>query len=341
MAGKSLLGRLDRSAFGPDRRRPLNTWVFSALLALGTAASAQDYPSKPIRMVVGFPPGGGTDVVARILAPRMSELLGQPIVIENRPGATGTVAAGQVAKAPPDGYTIMMGHVSVNAIAPSLFSNLPYDVLKDFSPIAIAAAVPHLVTVHPSMPAKNLKELIAHLRGQPGKLTFPSAGNGSMPHLAGEIFKSLAGVQVVHVPYKGTGQSMQDLLGGQHLVAFDTMPASSPHVRSGKLRALAVSSATRVPGLPDVPTAEEAGLAGYVVSTWYGVFAPAGTPPAIVARLHAETVKAMQTPDTKAKLEGIGADGTVSRSPEEFAALVRADTARYAKIVKDIGLKLD
>jgi tripartite-type tricarboxylate transporter receptor subunit TctC len=304
-------------------------------------ALAQDYPSKPVRMVVGFPPGGGTDVVARILAPRMSELLGQPIVIENRPGATGTVAAGQVAKSPPDGYTIMMGHVSVNAIAPALFSNLSYDVIRDFAPIAIAAAVPHLIVAHPSVKAGSLKELIAYLKANPGRISFPSAGNGSMPHLAGEIFKSLAGVQVVHVPYKGSGQSMQDLLGGQHLVAFDTMPASSPHVRSGKLRALAVSSTRRVESFPDVPTAEEAGLSGYVVTTWYGLFAPPGTPPAIVGRLHADTVKAMQTPDTKAKLEGIGADGTVSRSPAEFAELVRTDTARYAKIVKDIGLKID
>jgi len=304
------------------------------------AAQAQDYPNKPIRMVVGFPPGGGTDVVARIIAPRYSELLGQSVVIENRPGATGTMAAGQVAKTAPDGYTIMMGHVSVNAIAPALFSNLQYDVLKDFAPIGIAAAVPHFVTVHPSMPAQSLKELVQFLKSKPD-LTFPSAGNGSMPHLAGEIFRALAGVKLVHVPYKGTGQSMQDLLGGQHLVAFDTMPASAPHVRSGKLRALATSSASRLPAFPDVPTAEEAGLAGYQVTTWYGVFAPAGTPPAIVRRLHADLVKAMQTPDTKSKLEGIGADGTVSRSPEEFAALVRADTARYAKIVKDIGLKMD
>jgi len=304
------------------------------------AAHAQDYPNKPIRMVVGFPPGGGTDVVARIIAPRYSELLGQSVVIENRPGATGTMAAGQVAKTAPDGYTIMMGHVSVNAIAPALFSNLQYDVLKDFAPIGIAAAVPHFVTVHPSMPAQSLKELVQFLKSKPD-LTFPSAGNGSMPHLAGEIFRALAGVKLVHVPYKGTGQSMQDLLGGQHLVAFDTMPASAPHVRSGKLRALATSSAARLPAFPDVPTAEEAGLAGYQVITWYGVFAPAGTPPAIVKRLHGDLVKAMQTPDTKSKLEGIGADGTVSRSPEEFAALVRADTARYAKIVKDIGLKMD
>ena len=304
------------------------------------AAHAQDYPNKPIRMVVGFPPGGGTDVVARIIAPRYSELLGQSVVIENRPGATGTMAAGQVAKSTPDGYTIMMGHVSVNAIAPALFSNLPYDVLRDFAPIGIAAAVPHFVTVHPSVPSKSLKELTQFLKSKP-ELTFPSAGNGSMPHLAGEIFSALAGVKMVHVPYKGTGQSMQDLLGGQHLVAFDTMPASAPHVRSGKLRALATSSASRLPAFPDVPTAEEAGLAGYQVITWYGVFAPAGTPPAIVRRLHGDLVKAMQMPDTKSKLEGIGADGTVSRSPEEFAALVRADTARYAKIVKDIGLKMD
>ena len=316
--------------------------LLAYLLALSCAiASAQDYPSKPVRMVVGFPPGGGTDVVARILQPRLSELLGQPIVIDNRPGATGTVAAGQVAKSAPDGYTIMMGHVSVNAIAPSLFANLPYDVNRDFAPIALAASVPHLVVVHPSVPVSTLKELVAYLKAQPGKLTFPSAGNGSMPHLAGEFFQSLAGVKLVHVPYKGSGQSMQDLLGGQHLVAFDTMPASAPHVRSGKLRAVAVSTAQRVPSFPEVPTAEEAGVPGYVVTTWYGVFAPAGTPTAIVNRLHADMVKAMQTPDVRAKLEGIGADGSVSRSPEEFAALVRADTARYAKIVKDIGIRID
>jgi len=314
--------------------------LIAVALLLSLPLQAQDYPAKPVRMVVGFPPGGGTDVVARIINPRYSELLGQPLVIENRPGATGTMAAGQVAKSAPDGYTIMMGHVSVNAIAPALFANLPYDVVKDFAPVGIAAAVPHFVTVHPSLSVRSLNELIQYLKNKPD-LTFPSAGNGSMPHLAGEIFASLAGVKMVHVPYKGSGQSMQDLLGGQHLVAFDTMPASAPHVRSGRLIAIATSSAKRLPAFPDVPTAQEAGLAGYQVITWYGVFAPAGTPAPIVTRLHADLVKAMQTPEVRAKLEGIGADGTVSRSPEEFAALVRADTARYAKIVKDIGLKLD
>ncbi len=197
------------------------------------------------------------------------------------------------------------------------------------------------MVVHPSLPVTTLKELVAYLKAQPGKLTYPSAGNGSMPHLAGEVFQAMAGVKMVHVPYKGSGQSMQDLLGGQHLVAFDTMPASAPHVRSGKLRAVAVSTAQRVPSFPEVPTAEEAGVPGYVVTTWYGLFAPAGTPTPIVGRLHAEMVKAMQTPDVRARLEGIGADGSVSRSPEEFAALVRADTARYAKIVKEIGIRID
>jgi tripartite-type tricarboxylate transporter receptor subunit TctC len=308
------------------------------LLAIAPAF-AQDYPAKPLRMVVGFPPGGGTDVVARIIAPGLSARLGQPVVIENRPGATGTAAAGLVARSPADGYTIMMGHVSVNAIAPSLFANLPYDVAKDFAPIALAASVPHFVVVHPSIAVSSLRELIAYCKSH--RLTFPSAGNGSMPHLAGEMFKGLAGVELVHVPYKGSGQSMQDLLGAQHLVAFDTMPASAPHVRSGKLRALAVSSASRLAAFPEVPTAEEAGLPGYRVTTWYGVFAPAGTPAPVVNRLHADIVKTMQAPDTRTKLEGIGADGTVSRSPEEFAALVRADTARYAKIVKEIGLRID
>ena len=311
------------------------------LAAMACAAQAQDYPNRAIRMVVGFPPGGGTDVAARILAPRLSEQLGQPVVIENRPGATGTTAAAQVAQSPGDGYTLMMGHVSVNAIAPALFANLGYDVISDFAPVGIAASVPHLVTVHPSFQVNTLRELIAQLRAQPGKLSFPSAGNGSMPHLAGEVFKHLAGVNVLHVPYKGTGQSMQDLLGGVHVVAFDTMAAAAPHVKSGKLRALAVSSTGRQPAFPEVPTAEEAGLPGYVVTTWYGVFAPASTPAAIVNRVHAEMVKAMQLPDVRSKMEGIGADGTWSKSPAEFAALVRSDTARYAKIVKDIGLKLD
>jgi tripartite-type tricarboxylate transporter receptor subunit TctC len=304
-------------------------------------AQAQTYPAKPVRLVVGFPPGGGTDVVARILQAKLSENLGQPVVIENRPGATGTVAAAMVAKSPPDGYTLMMGHVSVNAIAPSQFRDLQYDVLKDFAPVILTASVPHFIVVHPTLPAASLKELIVILKAAPGKYTFPSAGNGSTPHLAGEMFKSLAGVDLVHVPYKGSGQSMQDLLGGVHQLAFDTLPASSPHVRSGRLKALAVSSARRLHEYPDVPTAEEAGVPGYLISTWYGVFAPAGTPADIVNRVHADILRAMQAPETRPRLQEIGADDTVTRTPEEFAAIVRADTARYAKVIKDAGLKLD
>ena len=320
----------------------MKTYLGLFLLALpcGTALS-QAYPTRPVRMMVGFPPGGGTDVVARIISPRLSENLGQPVVIENRPGATGTVAAAMVAKSPADGYTIMMGHVSVNAIAPSLFPNLQYDVAKDFAPITLAASVPHFVVVHPSVPVNSVSELIAYAKARPGKLSFPSAGNGSTPHLAGEIFKSMAGVNLVHVPYKGTGQSMQDLLAGQHQVAFDTAPASAGYVRSGRMRVLGVSSAKRVPEYPDVPTVAEAGVPGYEVTTWYGVFAPGGTPAAIVNRLHADITNAMQAPDTRTRLAGAGADGTITRSPEEFAAMVRADVARYAKIIKDAGLKID
>src|SRR5499426_1748924 len=304
-------------------------------LAASACAHAQSYPTRPVKMVVGFPPGGGTDVVARIIAPGLGENLGQPVVIENRPGATGTVAAAMVARAPADGYTIMMGHVSVNAIAPSLFPNLQYDVIRDFAPVTLAASVPHFVVVHPSLPVSSIRELIAYARERPGKLSFPSAGNGSTPHLAGEIFKSMAGVDIVHVPYKGTGQSIADLLAGQHQVGFDTVPASAGYVRSGKMRLLGVSSAKRIPEHPDAPTVAESGVPGYEVITWYGVFAPGGTSAAIVNRLHDAIAKAMEAPNAHARLAEAGADGSVTRTPGEFAAIVRADTARYAKIIKE------
>lgn len=322
-------------------KRPVLAVVALAFGGFITCAGAQSYPSKPVRMVVGFPPGGGTDVVARILQPKLSELLGQSVVIDNRPGATGTVAAGQVARSPADGYTIMMGHVAVNAIAPSLFSKLPYDVNKDFAPVTLAAAVPHIIVVHPALPVKSVKQLIALARAHPGELSFPSAGNGSTPHLAGEMFKSMTGTKLLHVPYKGTGQSIPDLLAGRHQVAFDTMPAATPYVRSGRMRPLAVSSAKRVADFASLPTVEEAGVPGYVLTTWYGVFAPAGTPPAIVNRLHAELAKAIQAPGTRERLVENGFDGTVTNTPEEFAAMVRADIVRYAKLVKEAGLQID
>jgi tripartite-type tricarboxylate transporter receptor subunit TctC len=315
-------------------------WLAALVLPHGFV-QAQAYPNRPVRMIVGFPPGGGTDVVARILQPRLTELLGQPVVIDNRPGATGTVAAGFVAKSPPDGYTIMMGHVAVNAIAPSLFSKLPYDVNRDFAPVTLAAAVPHLMVAHPALPAKSVKQVIALAKARPGEMSFPSAGNGSTPHLAGEMFKVMTGTNILHVPYKGTGQSIPDLLSGRHQVAFDTMPAASSYVRAGRMRPLGVSSVKRVAEFPDVPTVAEAGVPGYQLTTWYGVFAPAGTPAAIVSRLHAEVNKAMQAPGTRERLVENGFDGTITGTPEAFAAMVRADIARYAKLVKDASLQID
>lgn len=321
-------------------RRLTILWL-AALVLPHALAHAQQYPGRPVRMIVGFPPGGGTDIVARILQPRLTEYLGQSVVVENRPGATGTVAAGFVAKSAPDGYTIMMGHVAVNAIAPSLFSKLPYDVNRDFAPLTLAAAVPHIVTVHPSLPVNSVKQLIALAKARPGEMSFPSAGNGSTPHLAGEMFKIMTGTRILHVPYKGTGQSIPDLLSGQHQLAFDTMPAASPYVRSGRMRPLAVTSVKRVAEFASLPTVAEAGVPGYQMASWYGVFAPAGTPAAIVGRLHAEINKAIQTPGTRERLVENGFDGTVTRTPEEFAALVRADIVRYAKLVKDAGLQID
>ena len=316
--------------------------LLAALSLLSLPALAQDaYPSKPVRMVVGYAPGGGTDVVARLVAARMTVQLGQSVIVENRPGNSGIVAASQVAKSPADGYTIMMGVISLNAIQPSLVPNLPFDPVKDFAPVTLTGSTPHLIVAHPSTSITSIRELIAHAKANPGKLSFPSAGNGTTPHIAGELFLSMAGVKMVHIPYKSTGQSMPDLLAGRMEVGFDTFSSAIPHVRGGKLRPLAVSSAARLPDLPGVPTVEEAGLPGYRFGTWYGVFAPAGTPPAVVNRLHAEINKAMQSPDVRAKYSEMGMDDSVTRTPEEFAALVRADIARFAKLVKEAGIKIE
>jgi tripartite-type tricarboxylate transporter receptor subunit TctC len=304
-------------------------------------ALAQDYPSRPIRLVVGFPPGGGTDVMARLITPRMTEAWGQQVVIDNRAGATGIIGTDLVAKAAPDGYTLLMGHVATNAIAWSLFAKLPFDPAKDFAPITRVSSVPHVLVVHPSVDVHTVKELIALAKAKPGQLTFPSAGNGSTPHLAGEIFKTMTGVNLIHVPYKGTGQSLQDLLGGQVQVGFDTTAAEITYVKAGRLRPLAVSTSKRISSLPDVPTIAESGVPGYEVTTWYGLFAPAGTPPAVVRRIFAETARIVRLPDVKERLDGMGTEETTNASPEEFAALVKTDIAKYAKVVKSAGLRID
>ena len=314
--------------------------ALAGMIAAG-GALAQDYPSKPIRMIVGFPPGGGTDVMARLITPRMTEAWGQQVVIDNRAGATGIIGTDLVAKAVPDGYTLLMGHVATNAIAWSLFAKLPFDPAKDFAPITRVSSVPHVLVVHPSVDVRSVKELIALAKAKPGQLTFPSAGNGSTPHLAGEIFKTMTGVNLVHVPYKGTGQSLQDLLGGQVQVGFDTTAAEIQYVKAGRLRPLAVTTSKRIASLPDVPTVAESGVPGYEVTTWYGLFAPAGTPIAVVRKVFTETARIVRLPDVKERLDGMGTEETTNASPEEFAALVKSDIAKYAKVVKAAGLRID
>ncbi|VTU46520.1 Argininosuccinate lyase (plasmid) [Variovorax sp. SRS16] len=314
-----------------------------ALLAICSHASAQEvpYPTRPVKVIVGYGPGGGTDIIARILAPAMAQEMGQPIIIENKPGASGIIGAYALAKAPPDGYTLMMGVVSLNALMPSLNSNLPYDTARDLVPVTLTASVPHFVAVNPSLPVKTLQELITYAKAHPNELSFPSAGNGTTPHIAGEIFMSLTGTHLLHVPYKSTGQSLPDLMSGMHKVSFDTYPTIANLVRTGRLRALAVTGAKRLPDFPDVPTAEEAGVKNFRISTWYGLFAPRGTRPSVIAYIHAKTAKALLSPSTAANLKEAGVDGTVTHSPEEFASLVQHDTERFARIIKAANIHLE
>jgi tripartite-type tricarboxylate transporter receptor subunit TctC len=292
-------------------------------------------------MLVGFAPGGGTDVVARILAPKLVEMWGQQVVIDNRTGATGTIAAGVVARSTPDGYTLLMGHASTNTIAPALYASLPFDPYKDFAPVTLAGSVPHLVSVHPSVPARTIRELIALAKASPGTLTTPSSGYGSMSHIAGEVFKHMTGTNFTHVPYKGAGLSVQDLVAGQVKVSFDTTPAVMSFVKAGRLRALAAAAPRRLASLPDLPTVSEAGVPGFVMSSWYGVFAPAGTPAAIVRKLNADVNRAQDLPDVKERMDQLGADDARTNTPEAFIAMVNADLIRFAKVVKAAGIRIE
>ena len=312
----------------------------AALLSFATMANAQTYPTKPVRLIVGFPPGGGTDVVARVIAQKLTEWWGQAVTVENRAGATGTIGADSVAKAAPDGYTLLMGHVNSHGIAPNLFPKMPYDALKDFVAVAYVGYVPNVLAVHPSVPAKSVKELVALAKAQPGKLNFASSGNGSTQHLAGELFKQLTGTSIVHVPYKGSGDAIKDLLAGVVSMNFDTMPPVLPHIQAGKLRGLAISTPRRLPQLPDVPTFAEEGITGFDVANWYGVMAPAGTPRELVARLNADINKAMQVPEVRARLEGVGTQ-LREQSAADFDAYMKAEVAKYAKLVKDAGVRLE
>ncbi len=318
------------------------SYVVSAVVAAGAAAGAyaQQYPSKTIRMIVGFAPGGGTDVVARVIGAKLTESLGQQVIVDNRAGATGTIGADITAKATPDGYTLLMGHVNSHGIAPNLFKKLPYDAQRDFAMIAYVGYVPNVLVVHPSIPAKNVNELVALAKTKPGTLTYASSGIGSTQHLAGEMMRLTTGVNILHVPYKGSGQAIIDLLAGHVAMNFDTMPPILNSVRQNKLRALAVTTPKRASQLADTPTMLEVGLKGFEMTNWYGVMGPSAMNKDSVARLNAEINRIMGMADAKSKLEDVGTQLN-PMSTEQFASFLGSEIAKYAKLVKAAGVTLD
>jgi tripartite-type tricarboxylate transporter receptor subunit TctC len=319
----------------------MKRWTLALLLTVvATGASAQGYPNKPIRIVVPFPAGGATDLLARAAAQKLTEAWGQPVVVDNRPGAGGNIGSELVAKAAPDGYTLEMGTVGTHAINASLYAKMPYDHVKDFAPVILVASVPNVLVVNPALPVNSVAELIAYGKANPGKLNFASSGNGTSIHLSGELFKVMAGVQMTHVPYKGSAPALQDLIAGQVQLMFDNLPPSLPQIKGGKLRALAVTSAVRAPALPDVPTVAEAGLPGFEASSWFGILAPAGTPPEVIARLNAEIAKWLASPEAKEKMLALGANA-IGGTPEDFAKHIAAETAKWQRVVKASGAKVD
>jgi tripartite-type tricarboxylate transporter receptor subunit TctC len=297
-----------------------------------TAARAA-YPDRPIHLIVPFAPGGGNDTIARLVGDGLAKELGQPVVVDNRPGAGGIVGAEAAARAPADGYTLFLGGVGSHAINPNLHANLPYDPIKDFAPISLVASAPLILVVHPSVPAHSVRELIALAKAQPGKLNYASNGNGSSSHLAAVVFASMTGVDMVHVPYKGLAPALTDLLSGQVQLMFSSVVAILPHVKAGKLRALAVSSRERLSLLPDLPTIAEAGVPGYQSSSWYGILAPAGTPPDVVAKLNAALVKVVGAPEVRSALAKEGAD-PAGNSVEAFGAFIAAEKQRLGELIR-------
>jgi tripartite-type tricarboxylate transporter receptor subunit TctC len=328
---------MNSTRFGPATR--FDRAVHLAVLALlwPAAVLAQPYPTKPVRLIVPSAPGGGTDITARIVAPKLGEFLGQQVVVENRAGA-GTMIGGEaVARAAPDGYTLLMG-VSTLAINPAVYRKVPYDALKDFAPVSQAVSLPNILVVHPSLPVKSVKELIAFSKARPGEIDFASAGVGTNPHLSMELFLFMTGLKMTHVPYKGSGAGLIDLVAGHVPVMTPSIISGLPHVKNGRLRALGVTSAQRAEAVPDVPAIAEAGVPGYEATQWFGLLAPAGTPREIISRLHREFVRVLQSPDIRQRF---AADATqpVGSSPEEFAAYIRAETVKWAKVVKAAGIK--
>jgi tripartite-type tricarboxylate transporter receptor subunit TctC len=319
---------------------PRASLALLALILPCASVLAQNWPTKPIRLIVPFPPAGGTDIVARTVAPHLSAALGQQIVIDNKPGAGGTIGTDMAAKSAGDGYTLVMATTSTHAVAPNLNPKLSYDPLKDFAPVINVNTGPNVLVVTTSLPVKSVKELIAHAKVNPGKLTFSSSGAGTVYHLTGEMFKMMAGVDMVHIPYKGSAQAFPDLISGQISMMFDATTSVMPHVKSGKLRTLAITSARRSPVIPDLPTVMEAGVPGFESEIWIGLFAPAGTPREIVARLNAETNKVLARGDVREAFSLQGTD-PVGGTSEQFAAQIRADLARWGKVIRDAGVKLE
>lgn len=313
--------------------------MLGSLLSTCALATAQDFPARPLRMILGFAPGGSTDLVARVLAQKMAATWNQQVVVDNRPGANGMIGADLVAKATPDGHTLLLSSIGPMAINASLYK-MPYDIVKDFAPVTYTGNVTNLLVVHPSVAAANIKELVALAKTQPGKLTFGSSGSGGAPHMAVELFKILAKVNVVHVPYKGGGPAMADLVGGQISGSFASMPSSIPFVRTGKLRALAVTAPKRSPAAPEVPTVSESGIPGFSVLDWQGMFTTAKTPAAVVGKLNAEIRRALTLPDVIEKLGTAGVE-IQTTSPEEWGRFVQSEIEKWAKVVKTAGIKLE
>jgi tripartite-type tricarboxylate transporter receptor subunit TctC len=308
-------------------------------LSAATALAQESYPAKPVRVLVGLAPGGGTDIQTRLFAQKLAEAFNRSFVVENRPGAAGTVAYALAAKSPPDGYTLI-GVTSGYTITPHVYRRLPYDPAKDFAPISLVSQAPFILVVHPSLPAKSVKDLLAIARAKPGVLNNASAGMGSSTHMAFELFRYLAGVKITHVPYKGTGPALVDAMAGQVHMLFGNVLSTLTHVKSARLRALGVTTARRSKVLPDLPTIAEAGVPGYENSTWHGWLAPAGTPPAVLSRLNGELVKAARAPDLAEKLAADGGEGA-GTTPEEFARLIATETARWGKVIKEAGITLE
>jgi len=307
---------------------------------VASAALPQDYPSRPIRMIVPFPAGGTADLLARQIGQTMGEALRQQVVIENRTGAGGNIGADLAAKAKPDGYTLLMGTVSTHAINPNLYPNMPYDPVKDFAPVAMVARMPNLLVLHPSVPATNVAELIALAKARPGTLAFASAGNGTTQHLAGELFKKMADVDMIHVPYKGNAPAVTDLVGGQVQVMFDNIPVSLQQVRAGRLRALAVTGPARSPVLPQLPTVAEAALPGYNITSWFGLYAPSGTSPQIIERLNREANKALSSVPIRRRLTDQGIE-PAGGTPGQFAEFMRTELVKWGKIVRESGARVE